>query len=455
MKKSLRLMSIVLVLLLLSGCHYQITLPGAQNRGTDPSGQTQEAKLQEFKMQDMTFRAPAFMEYEKEQGPSDSPLYGQQERHTFTDSKGGYRIQFYYQEYRLLTTPEGAASTTMSEVNGQPSLEVDMYPVIINGTSWLTTSMQEEMESDTQVSRVTAYVYCDGYHRYTALFMYTNLADEVDYAEMLMPYVVMDYGRPLSAENLAGTWQDSEAGTLVMEENGAFAWYEDSSMDPNNVMTGVCQLSDKPLDKSQTPAGDSYYARLLFDKNVIDGKVSQEEYQREYFFVQQGDRLECTSINNSSVWKMTRGGSVPAPAPEASAPAPASVPQGSSSFGEDLYVPGLLHLGQGVIIDPYYLDRLNDNGTMKLEMTTIGNDTAGTWDIDFVADEAYLNQESSLLSSFAQNLQAELEAQGYQYKQGSAGFDTFWTKADHQFVVDDHSDQGYVTLHFNMGWYME
>lgn len=150
--------------------------------------------------------------------------------------------------------------------------------VEVNGQRWYEWSYR--YEEDGTVFKSLQRFFAENYYAYTITYLADEGAFETDRQEALkaMNSVVMTVPDNVEAEKkakefLVGEWDLSDAGYLVLNEDGTYIWYMDSTKDDANMHSGSygCDVENSSLGFTE---GQGIYLVLFPEKLTMEGKES-------------------------------------------------------------------------------------------------------------------------------------------------------------------------------------
>lgn len=194
-------------------------------------------------------------------------------------NKAGNTISINVSQESTYQHPLMMISFVEEIVSSSDDFEVYLEPneIMINNTSWYEYGYHYKDGS-------TVYkVYQRFYGKYynAASISFTSTLDNFDSgfkeAEKFMADIVVEEIDNIEKEEkakefLVGEWDLSSAGYLVLNEDGTYAWYSNSSKDENNKHYGSygCDIENATMSLNE---GDGVYLVLFPEGLVIDGNA--------------------------------------------------------------------------------------------------------------------------------------------------------------------------------------
>ena len=187
-------------------------------------------------------------------------------------------------------------------------------PVTVQGEKWYEWIYQYE-ENGVETVALQRF-YGKNYYAYTMSYIAEKQAYEADRTEALkvMNSAVMsvpgnDEGEQKAAGYLVGEWNLGEAGYLVLNEDGTYAWYMDESKDEKNVHKGTYagDVSNEALGFTE---GEGVYLVLFPEVLYTDGKEGQTasaKYDYAISLEQQADgSYQMINTSTFAMYAMTK-----------------------------------------------------------------------------------------------------------------------------------------------------
>ncbi len=188
--------------------------------------------------------------------------------------------------------------------------QVFLQPTKINEDEDSWYEYGYEIDDGTRVHKV--------YHRFYGRYYnainisYNSNIDDFDKsfqaAKDLMNSVVMDSKSNEDKENkakefLVGEWDLFINGYLILNQNGTYEWYQDSSKDKNNFHEGTygCDIENEYIGFKE---GEGFYLVLFPEELIINGESGQGIGHKSDFLISYNDDTSNYSMVNISSYKL-------------------------------------------------------------------------------------------------------------------------------------------------------
>lgn len=293
-RKLVKFLLCAMITLLLIGC-------GAGKPGSGDTYETQKENLKQAGLGAMAvLYDDSVWTYDEEQATDASVVF----RDT-NDSVLGMscsRETYYQHPLDMLNTSRQIYSTFAGYEETEEPTEIE-----VQGENWYEWSYRYEEDGVAMIA--LQRFYAKNYYAYTISYIAEESDFEVGKNEALkvmnsatMSVPDNDEAEAKAKEFLVGEWDLGDAGYLVMEEDGTYAWYMEAGKDESNMHKGTygCDVENAAVGFAE---GDGIYF-VLFPEVLYtegnEGKTANAKYDYLVYLDQQLPNGAYQMINGST-----------------------------------------------------------------------------------------------------------------------------------------------------------
>jgi hypothetical protein len=289
MKKIIRVITILTALILLTGC-------------------SKKGELRPVSIGNLKFNYDANVWSSKERTEETAPL-------EFHDKNGNLLVISVSQE-STYQNPLAMISYFETMVSTYESFKVFLEPtkIDVNGTTWYEYGYS--FNDGTSIVKVYQRYYGKQYVAASISYISTEKKYDSGYEEAFKTMSDVKVTEVSNAENeakahefLVGEWDLAGNGYLVLNDDGTYVWYKDSTKDTNNRHFGTygCDVQNATMNLKE---GDGVYLVLFPESLMVDG-VSNEPttYKSDYiisFDMKGGTGYQMVNIASLKLYTITK-----------------------------------------------------------------------------------------------------------------------------------------------------
>ncbi len=292
------------VMLLMGGCG-----EGAEGLGDAASYETKKDDLKQAGLGAMALLYDETVwTYDEEQASDASIVFRDRKESVLGISCS--KESYYQHPLDMANTAKQIYSTFAGYEETQAPVQVE-----VQGDNWYEWICSYEEDGDKMIS--LQRFYAENYYAYTMSYIAKEKDFEAGKNEALkvMNSAVMsvpgnEEAEAKAREFLAGEWDLADAGYLVMNEDGTYAWYMDSSKDESNMHKGTYR-GDVENSAVGFAEGDGIYFVLFPEVLYTEGREGQTAAAKYDYLVNLNEQLPDGAyqmINGSTfvLYYMTR-----------------------------------------------------------------------------------------------------------------------------------------------------
>lgn len=199
------------------------------------------------------------------------------------------------------------------------SFKVFLQPtkIDVKGNSWYEHGY--ELDDGTTNHKIYQRFYGEYYSAINIRYISNpeNYDKNLQAAKELMSTVEIDLlsnkeNEDKAKESLVGEWDLSNNGYLILNQDGTYEWYQDSSKDKNNYHFGTygCDIESKELAFFSFEEGEGFYLVLFLEDLIVNGETGGQMGYKSDFLISfddiESDDYQMINLSSYRMYPMTR-----------------------------------------------------------------------------------------------------------------------------------------------------